>query len=297
MSAPATLGAGRATRRVGRSALLAAVLTAGLMAYGGWVRASGSGLGCPDWPLCEGGLLPELDRTTAIEYGHRLFAGVTMVATAAAAWLGFRQRRADPTTYRLLLAALAAILVQAILGGVTVLTELHGLAVVAHLAMAMATLAVLTVGALRVLVPNPTPGMGLSMASALLAGGALVVLMGAVLVGTERSAGCPGLPLCDGRSSGITAALHALHRILGVALLAAMVAVAVRLRSVRKSRLSASLIHAGILVMGGQMAVGVASVALSFPEGLGVLHLGLATMVWWLLVGSWSLASGSRSSP
>ena len=67
------------------------------------------------------------------------------------------------------------------------------------------------------------------MASALLAGGAMVVLMGGVLVGTERSAGCPGLPLCDGRSSGITAALHALHRILGVVLLATLVAAAVPL--------------------------------------------------------------------
>lgn len=297
MSVSGTLAMSRATRSVGWTALLAAALTAGLMVYGGWVRASGSGLGCPDWPLCKGTIVPELDRTTAIEYGHRLYAGVTMMATAAAAWLGFRQRRADPTTYRLLLAALGAILIQAVLGGVTVLTDLHGLAVVAHLAMAMAILAVLTAGALRSLLPNTTPGIGLGMASALLAGGAMVVLMGGVLVGTERSAGCPGLPLCDGRSSGITAALHALHRILGVVLLAALVAAAVRLRSRRKSRLSVSLMHAGILVMGGQMAVGVVSVALSLPEGLRVLHLALATMVWWLLAGTWSLAFGSRSPP
>ena len=40
--------------RAGKSALVASVLTILLIAYGSWVRVSGSGLGCPDWPLCEG---------------------------------------------------------------------------------------------------------------------------------------------------------------------------------------------------------------------------------------------------
>ena len=59
----------RAVRNAGRLALLAAVLTVGLIAYGSWVRVSGSGLGCPDWPLCEGGIVPELEGDTAIEFG------------------------------------------------------------------------------------------------------------------------------------------------------------------------------------------------------------------------------------
>ncbi|MCH8199947.1 MAG: COX15/CtaA family protein, partial [Chloroflexi bacterium] len=47
-------------RRAGWLALGAAVLTVGLITYGSWVRTSGSGLGCPDWPLCEGAIVPEL---------------------------------------------------------------------------------------------------------------------------------------------------------------------------------------------------------------------------------------------
>ena len=286
-----------AVRTAGWAALLAAALTAGLMVYGGWVRASGSGLGCPDWPLCEGGIVPELDRDTAIEYGHRLYAGLTMIATATAAWLGFKHRRTDPVTARLLIGALSAILVQAVLGGITVLTELHGFVVVAHLIMAMATLAVLTTAALRVLLPDRATGLEFAVATVLLTGGAMVVILGGSLVGTGLSADCLNIPFCDERSTTTAASLHTLHRALGMLLLAALVVVAVRVRSQPNARLSVSLLHTATLLMVGQMVAGAASVALDLPEGLRVLHLGLATLIWWTLVGAWSVALGSRSRP
>jgi heme A synthase len=284
-----------AVRTAGWAALLAAALTAGLMVYGGWVRASGSGLGCPDWPLCEGRVVPELDRDTAIEYGHRLYAGLTMMATAAAAWLGFKHRQTDPVTARLLIGALSAILAQAVLGGITVLTELHGLVVMAHLTMAMATLAVLTTAALRVLLPDRATGPEFAVATGLLIGGAMVMLMGASLVGTGLSAGCLNIPFCDERSTTTAASLHTFHRALGVLLLAALVVIAVHVRSRPNARLSVSLLYTATLLMVGQMVAGAASVAMDLPEGLRVLHLGLATLIWWTLVGAWSLALGSRS--
>ena len=116
MSALAGIRSESSTRTAGWCALAAAVLTVGLITYGGWVRASGSGLGCPDWPLCEGAVVPELERATAIEYGHRLFAAVTTLVVMAAAALAFRSRRADPTTFRLLVVAVAVIVAQAGLG-------------------------------------------------------------------------------------------------------------------------------------------------------------------------------------
>jgi heme A synthase len=274
---------------------LAATLTVGLIIYGGWVRASGSGLGCPDWPLCKGGVVPEMDRHTAIEYGHRLYAGLTMIATAVAAWLGFKHRRIDPITARLLIGALGAILAQAVLGGITVLTELHGLVVVVHLIMAMATLAVLTTAALRVLLPDRATGPEFAVATVLLIGGAMVVVIGGSLVGTGLSAGCLNIPFCDERSTTTAASLHTFHRALGVLLLAALVVIAVRVRSRPNARLSVSLLYTATFLMVGQMVAGAASVAMDLPEGLRVLHLGLATLIWWTLVGTWSLALGSRS--
>jgi len=105
----------------------AAVLTIGLITYGAWVRVSGAGLGCPDWPLCEGVIIPELEGATAIEFGHRVYAGVTMLATAVAAWYAFRARTLEPLTNRLLLWALAAIVAQAGRPGVvTIATNMAG---------------------------------------------------------------------------------------------------------------------------------------------------------------------------
>ena len=137
------------TRRAGWLAFAASVLVVGLITYGSWVRASGSGLGCPDWPLCEGNLVPTLEGDTAIEFGHRFYAGITMLVVAGAAWFAFKGRLADGVLFKILGVALAAILVQAVLGGITVLTELDGNVRLAHLPLAMATLALLTAGAVR----------------------------------------------------------------------------------------------------------------------------------------------------
>ena len=61
-----------------------------LITLGGIVRITGSGLGCPDWPLCHGKLIPPFEFHTLIEYTHRLVAsstGLIVLATAVtAAW-------------------------------------------------------------------------------------------------------------------------------------------------------------------------------------------------------------------
>ncbi|MFQ5551846.1 MAG: COX15/CtaA family protein, partial [Gemmatimonadales bacterium] len=75
-----------------RWAASAAVLTFLLIVLGGWVRITGSGLGCGDeWPLCNGRLIPPLDEpATLIEWGHRLVASLVaalVAGTAVVAWL------------------------------------------------------------------------------------------------------------------------------------------------------------------------------------------------------------------
>src|SRR5438477_7958396 len=92
-------------------AVATAVVTYALVVLGGVVRVSGSGLGCPDWPLCHGHLLPPLDLHSIIEYSHRTTASLTsvlLVSTALAAWL-LGRRRPDlrwPATIALLLLGL-----------------------------------------------------------------------------------------------------------------------------------------------------------------------------------------------
>lgn len=121
----------------------AAVISAfALIILGGIVRVTGSGLGCGgDWPLCDGRLFPAMTAADIIEYSHRLVAsaivGPLIIATAAVAILRFRREK-----WLSLTAAIAVILLlaQGGLGGVTVLTELPGPIVAAHLALAQALL-------------------------------------------------------------------------------------------------------------------------------------------------------------
>src|SRR3989475_7178249 len=96
-----------------------ALVTYALVVLGGVVRVSGSGLGCPDWPLCHGRLLPPLNLHAIIEYSHRTTASLAsalIVLTAAVALLAWRKRR-DIVIPALV--ALGLLLVQGGVGGVT----------------------------------------------------------------------------------------------------------------------------------------------------------------------------------
>ncbi len=277
-------------RRAGQWAFAAAVLTIGLITYGAWVRVSGAGLGCPDWPLCEGVIVPELEGATAIEFGHRVYAGVTMLATAVAAWYAFRARAADPRTNRVLLWALAAIVAQAGLGGATVLTELHGMVRLAHLTFSLLTLALLTIGALQALGWTRGAIPGVRRTRALLVATAFVVLVGGSIVGTNSSAGCPTLPFCDGSVGAENLTLHMLHRGAASALVLTFFFTAWQVWRKGGIGLAFNLSLAAGLVSSAQFAVGVTSMVIGLRPELRVLHLALATLLWWVVVIHFSLA-------
>src|SRR4051794_41811365 len=70
-----------AYQRVAEIALAALTL---IVFTGAAVRLTGSGLGCPDWPKCYGGVAPPLETHAWIEYGNRLVSGLVGVAAVAA---------------------------------------------------------------------------------------------------------------------------------------------------------------------------------------------------------------------
>ncbi|MBI2936297.1 MAG: COX15/CtaA family protein, partial [Chloroflexi bacterium] len=127
-----------------RSLLLAGVVgTFALVTLGGVVRVTESGLGCPDWPLCHGKLLPPLEFHVLVEYSHRLVASLLsaiIVLTAAVAWWKYRHDRRVLIPVTLALGFLG---VEVALGGVAVLAELPPTIVTAHLAISQAIFALL----------------------------------------------------------------------------------------------------------------------------------------------------------
>src|SRR5260370_37678252 len=120
-----------------RVAMITAGATFFLILVGGLVTSTGSALAVPDWPLAFGKLIPAWEGGIRFEFGHRLAAGTVVILTLmlmAWAW------RAEPRRWvrQLVAIAFGLIIVQAILGGITVLLELPLAIAVAHAATAQA---------------------------------------------------------------------------------------------------------------------------------------------------------------
>src|SRR5215216_5034705 len=114
---------------------LALVFLTLIVFTGAAVRLTGSGLGCPDWPKCFGGVAPPLKTHAVIEYGNRILSGLVGLAAVAAGALAWRRRpfRRDLALIGLLLPL--GVVGQAVLGGFTVRNHLAPGFVMGHFAL------------------------------------------------------------------------------------------------------------------------------------------------------------------
>jgi len=135
--AEAVFSSSRPSPALHRFAILCASATFALIFVGGLVTSTGSALAVPDWPLAYGRLIPKLVGGVRFEYGHRVAAGLVVILTLIlAVWIW----RAEPRGWvrKIALAAFGLIIVQAVLGGITVLLLLPLPIAVAHAATAQA---------------------------------------------------------------------------------------------------------------------------------------------------------------
>ena len=255
--------------------LLAALFAYLQIALGGVVRVTGSGLGCPDWPLCHGRPYPPADLNAIIEYSHRTvgaITGVLIIATVVAAWAVFRLRR--PAVAWIATAAVIAVLVEGGLGGVVVVSELKPWLVAVHLGLAMVILGCLIAAAILSL--PETPGIDnvgfRRLAAAAVAGTYLLLLSGSSVVATQSDQSCRSWPLCDVSSVNTFALLHR-----GVALLAGLLIVAFLVVAYRNGLRFFAVATAVVLVL--QAAIGAVAATTDAAAANG-RHVAIATLVW-----------------
>ena len=275
-----------------------------VVVWGGVVRVTGSGLGCPDWPLCHGQFLPGMDPQTRIEWFHRFIAiaaGLSLAALGVVTIAVYRSRR---RTLALVVAAGVLYLLQAFLGAVVVLLELPDTWVTAHFANAEILLAVLTVLAVDVRWPALV-GRGGAPWTALVAAAAVgtfvLMLTGAYVRGSDASTACLTWPLCDDGAFPTfgAPAIHMAHR--WVAAVVGVVLIAACWQAWRHRREAPGLGALAVLTAAAfatQVLVGAANPLTGFsPWALGA-HPALASLVWCLTVAltavAWRPAMPSR---
>ncbi|MGZ6745644.1 MAG: COX15/CtaA family protein [Nocardioides sp.] len=258
-----------------------------LVVTGGAVRLTSSGLGCPTWPRChDGSFTPHgaYSVHSAIEFGNRMLTFVLVavaVATLVSAWqTGRRDLR------RLAVVLALGIPAQAVIGGITVLTDLNPWVVSFHLLCSMANIGLAVVFLRRIDHPEPARATGpvVGLAWATFAAAWLVLYVGTVVTGSGPHAGDAKAPR-NGLSPLQLSQLHADVVFLLVGLTAGLLFALVATGAAAEARTAVTVLL-GLEVAQG--AIGFVQYFTSLPIVLVGFHmLGAALIsasVTWTLV-------------
>ncbi|MBV8680900.1 MAG: COX15/CtaA family protein [Aquitalea sp.] len=290
---------------------LALLLACVLLPLGAYVRLSQAGLGCPDWPGCYGQISPahaadaiaqamQLQPDGPVspdkawkEMLHRYLAGslgLLVLLYALQVWRHAQARRGAGLLLGLLL-------VQALLGRLTVTLQLQPWVVTAHLLLGMSLVALLLWQAsARDWPSQPVAASGLWLSRLL-----LLLVLGQILLGGwvsshQAALACQGFPSCNGSwwpplAEGGPVAMHWLHRLGALTLLTVLLLVVWRLWPNRALRR-----HLRFLLLLGllQVVLGMGTVLWLRPLPLALAH-HIGAMA--LLAGSLALAGRLRGMP
>lgn len=285
-----------------RLAVVTTALTLVLIALGGAVRATDSGLACPTWPGCFSGgdFLPPAGLNVWLEHSHRLVAGgVGLLVAALGVWALARYRsRADIVWPAV--AAGVAVVVQALLGAFVVWLQLRAELVTAHLGLGMAVvgcLLFLSVAATRPRRARPADDdRRLARASLAVAGLTYAqILVGGHVTGLGAGlAFVPGFPWLGLVAFGPVVsegdAYNVVHRLLAGLLVVAVGLLVWTARQVRAAGWQRRLPWVAAVLVGVQVLLGVANLANGLSWVSVIPHLAVASWIWAVLVVLTTLA-------
>jgi protoheme IX farnesyltransferase len=280
------------------------VATLLLIAWGGVVRATGSGNGCPDWPTCFGSWIPRVEYHTLIEYTHRVLALVAGTLTLALGGLGVWSLRRpgviDRAAATMSVILLPLFVAQAAIGGWIIATDEDPAVVTLHFAVAFVVLGLAVAIVTRTRLGAGPGRRGYAGVAAATAAATYALL----LVGTYVRAEGAGLAFRDWPLMGQTivpsfdapgALAMFAHRVLAIVVVALFVWSLIRARLVRPpSPLLVRLATLALALLAAQVLVGGANVLTELAVWARAAHVALSALIWSTVV---ALAVAARSVP
>jgi heme a synthase len=283
-------------RRLAGWAAGTALLGLAMMTLGAFVRASESGLGCPDWPACHGQLVAG-GHHALIEEAHRWLATILVLAVVGLALMVFRDYRHERRVTRPVAWMLALLALQVILGGVTVLLRNVAWTVVAHYGAAALLVWSITLVAVRLAfsADERAPRDSFSRLTAWFVGLSYGLLVaGSTLANAGSDTACGrGFPLCNGAlfpSLNHLVVIALVHRVWAGVLLVLALWVLIRSRRDRAGappiKWAAAVVSIIYIVQAG---LGFLIVGVSDSTATQVLHSSIGSLTWLALATLLSL--------
>lgn len=288
MQTPLAWAADRFTlgrRSLSWSTTVAWIFSIVIVFSGGVVRVTGSGLGCPNWPFCDASSLaptPALGINGLIEFSNRVFTGVIIVAVAWVIISARLQRPMDRSLTRLAWSQFWLVVLNAIAGGITVITGLNPWIVALHFMMAIALLTTTTLTWHRArggwVAPAPAMPVRVRALSWVLVGTTLILIaLGTLVSGSGPHSGAASALTRMGFDWTTVTYVHGSFATAVLVLGCVLLIVLYRVPSATLARRRALPFLVIVLAQG---VIGVVQALNGLPDALVALHLLGAALVW-----------------
>jgi cytochrome c oxidase assembly protein subunit 15 len=270
-----------------------------LLLLGNTVRNMKAGLSCPDWPLCYDKIIPPFNILVAYEFSHRVFAGFISIIFLILTIQIFKLPQKPSKNLKMLsLFGCLILVVQIILGGLTVLKLLDAYIVAMHLTTGLLFFAILLL--LKFLLDK---NLGVAQASLAdkkalssirffslsivnLIGVFLQSILGGLVASNYAGLACQGFPSCNGKWWGDLASeqIQMIHRYGAFVLASLIIYMAICFYKVKKTHVFESLkvqtlVNVSLFLLVSQFIVGILNVYMQVPVFLSILHLAVAALL------------------